>query len=114
MPNVRFASHVRRAAAAAGAPHISPLGAAYRSRGRKRTRLMTKAPPRPLLWKSYAFGVAASISLAAALAALVRSPADAIAAPPPERLPINVPSVASDPSVRFDYDLVYVRAPRGT
>src|SRR4051794_26737305 len=36
------------------------------------------------------------------------------AAPAAEKLPIDVPPVASDPAVKIDYDIVYVRAPRGT
>ncbi len=49
------------------------------------------------------------------VAPLLLSFASAFAAPEPlfpEKLNVTVPHISTDPSVRYDYDIVYVRAPR--
>ena len=54
------------------------------------------------------------LSLAAAVAALAAAAAPADDKEPlfPQRLNVNPPPIASDKTVRYDYDIVYVRAPR--
>ena len=72
---------------------------------------MTSGWNRLRLRHRYVRPVARAVACLALIAALATRPA---AAPAAERLPIDVPPVASDPSVKYDYDLVFVRAPRGT